>query len=119
MCKERTFHREIQINNFKLVTEKDLSEAGKTEFGEPLVEEALLTAEVFYTPKGYRGEIHEESPVQVWDNEHYRRIKAISEDKPNGALAEKNFETPLAVMHYLTRHLKKLGWEPLDAWHES
>ena len=119
MCKERIFHREVKVNNFKLIPADMMADAGKTEFGDSLVEEAVVIAEVFYTPKGYRGEIHEDSPIRVWDEGLSKRLHGVSKDRPDGDLAEKNFDTALAAMHFLTRRLRKLGWEPLEAWHDS
>ncbi len=119
MCKERPFQKKISINNFKLINEDNLRNA-EQEKGKSLTEEAMLVAEVFYTPKGYRGEIHEGNPIRVWDSEQADRIFGISKDRPDGDLCEKNFATELAAMHFLTRRLKKLGWEPLsDSWLES
>jgi hypothetical protein len=117
MCKERLFTKNITISNFRLVDGENLENPNKFEQGKPLTEEALIVAEVFYAPKGFRAEIHAESPLHVWDEEHAKRLFGISEENPNGDLREKNFETALAAMHFLTRRLKRLGWDPLDSWH--
>jgi len=117
MCKERLFSKNLTINNFRLVDEKVLKDPSILNEGKPLVEEALIVAEVFYAPKGFRAEIHVESPLHVWDEENSRRLFGMSNDNPNGDLREKNFETSLAAMHFLTRRLKRLGWSPIDNWH--
>lgn len=116
MCKERLFQKQVTINNFKLVNLADLDKAGKSVEGELLTEEALILAEVFYTPKGYRGEIHAENPIRTWDLDHAKRLLGISNEFPEGDLKEKNFETALAAMQFLTKRLKRLGWEPLTNW---
>ena len=118
MCKERTFYKTIKVNNFRIIDRSLFNDVQSLTEGDSFSEEVILLAEVFYTPKGYRGVLHEDFPLAIWDADHAKRLYGITKDKPEGDLEEKNFDTSLAAMHFLTRRLKKLGWEPLDSWHK-
>lgn len=117
MIKERTFHKKVTIDNFKELKVSSLHLAEKGNSGKAVRETATVTAEVFYTPKGFRCEA-ELPDLFTWDFSQACRIIGISEALPDGDLLDKNFETMLAAMHFITRRLRKLGWEPQDNWHD-
>ena len=115
MFKERVFQKNITIQNFKLLPPSDLSNAGKKK-GVSIYKEAELVVQVFYTPKGFCCEVGHVVPLDVWDSEQYCRIEGVSDKTPEGDLLDHTFDTLLAAMHFITRRLKKLGWQPLDVW---
>lgn len=115
MFKERVFQKSLTVQNFRLLASSDLEQSGKKK-GRALKKDAGLVAQVFYTPRGFCCELEPLSPVDVWDSEHYCRIEGITEKTPDGDLSDHSFDTMLAAMHFITRRLKKLGWEPLDTW---
>jgi len=119
MIKERIFRKKLAIDNFRLITEKEFQAAGKSCKGKQLKQDAELIAQVFYTPRGYCCEIEHFSPLDIWSSEQFCRIEAISDSSPEGDLIENYFDTKLAAMHFITRRLKRLGWEPLDNWHSA
>ena len=116
MGKERVFQKKLAISNFKALRGSALSEAGKPNIGKIVRELAEMIAEVYYTPKGYRVEMHAISPVPLWDEAQMNKIEGITAELPEGDLMEKNFDSMLAAMHFITRRLKKLGWDPLGKW---
>src|SRR5271157_217710 len=119
MTKERTFQKKLTVENFKEVKASNLNQAGRANVGKQIKETATITAEVFYTPKGFRCEVLMLSPVFAWDFNQACRIEGICDTTPDGDLQDKNFETMLAAMHFVTRRLRRLGWDPLDNWHDK
>lgn len=119
MLKERIFRKTVAIENFRLVKDNEINEAGKTIKGKVFKTDAELVAQVYYTPRGYSCEIEYFSPIDAWNSELFCRIEGINEESPEGDLPEKYFETKLAAMHFITRRLKRLGWDPLDGWHNT
>lgn len=117
MTKERTFQKKLSIDNFKETS--NLSQAGKSNCGKSVKELASVITEVFYTPKGFRCDVTMLSPVYAWDFLQACRMFGIAEATPDGDLQDKNFETMLAAMHFITRRLRRLGWDPLDGWHDQ
>ena len=87
--------------------------------GKIVKKDAGLIVQTFYTPRGFCCEVALLSPVDVWDSEQYCRIEGVGEKTPEGDLLDHTFDTMLAAMHFITRRLKKLGWEPLDAWSDG
>lgn len=118
MIKERTFVKKLTIDNFKELKAANLHQAGKGNAGKTIKETATIVAEAFYTPKGFRCEVLMHSPIYAWDFDHACRIEGIGVATPDGDLVDKNFETILAAMHFITRRLRRLGWEPVNAWHD-
>ncbi|RJR08376.1 hypothetical protein C4588_05595, partial [Candidatus Parcubacteria bacterium] len=59
------------------------------------------------------------SPLMVWDFEQACKINGISETNPEGDLTDKNFPTELSAMHFITRRLSKLNWEPVGVWNDD
>jgi len=116
MFKERVFQKRLTIQNFRSIESSDLSQAGKNKKGKLIKKDAGLLAQVFYSPRGFCCELDQLSPIDVWDSEQYCRIEGISDKTPEGDLLDHTFDTMLAAMHFITRRLKKLGWEPLDTW---
>ena len=118
MFKERIFRKSITVENFRLVPKEALT-AGSSNKGKALKKDAELIAQVYYTPRGFACEIEHFNPLDTWNVEQFCRIEGINEETPEGDLAEKYFDTKLASMHFITRRLKKLGWDPLDNWHDA
>lgn len=118
MSKVRIFTKDIEIKNIKLVSEKDLNDLTEesVNVGTPLEVNAGILAEVFYTPKGWRSEVHMLTPLFAWDFEEMCVLYGFSNDFPEGDLQDKNFDTMKASMQFLTRRLRKLGWEPDEEW---
>jgi len=116
MAKERIFQKKLTIANFKTVKASALAQAGRTNVGKTVREVAEMIAEVYYTPRGYRIEVHAISPVPLWDESQMVRLEGCSDECPEGDLVEKNFESQLAAMHFITRRFKKLGWDPVGKW---
>lgn len=117
MSKKRTFEKKISVQNFKTIR-TDLLLKSDNLTGKPIKEIAELAVEVFFTPKGYRVDVQLMSPIIVWDFEQTCKIKGITESNPEGDLTDKNFPTELSAMHFITRRLSKLGWEPTDVWED-
>lgn len=116
MAKERIFQKKLTIANFKALKTAALAQAGKPNIGKRVREMAEMITEVFYTPKGYRIEVHAISPVPLWDENQMIKIEGQSEAQPEGDICEKNFDSQLAAMHFITRRFKRLGWEPVGKW---
>jgi len=116
MFKERIFRKKITIQNFKLIDTDNMNYVEKTNKGKLFKKDSELVAQVFYTPKGYVCEVEQFTPLDTWDSEQYCKIEGVSDESPEGDLLDKNFDTLLAAMHFITRRLKRLGWEPLDGW---
>ena len=119
MFKIRSFRKNIIIQNFKIASAANLDQIEKKIKGKNFKTEAEIVAQVFYTPRGFCCEIEVFSPLDTWDAEQYCRIEGINEDSPEGALLDKNFDTILAAQHFITRRLKRLGWEPEGDWSSS
>jgi hypothetical protein len=119
MFKERIFRKTINIDNFRLVPKEALAAAGSSNKGKVLKKDAELIAQVYYTPQGFSCEIEHFNPIDTWSVEQFCRIEGIDEESPEGDLVEKYFDTKLAAMHFITRRLKRLGWDPLDNWHNA
>lgn len=119
MFKERLFKKDITIQNFRLLDPADFSTTKTTTAGKPLKIESGLIAQVYYTPRGYSCEVDPINPLDVWDAEHYCRVEGINEKSPDGDLQDYYFDTMLAAMHFITRRLKKLGWDPIDSWSDN
>jgi len=119
VIKERTFEKKLMIENFRELKATSLNQAGKPNVGKAVKETATVTTEVFYTPAGFRCEVFMVSPIYAWDFNQACRIEGIGESHPEGDLQDKNFETALAAMHFITRRLRRLGWDPVDNWHDK
>lgn len=119
MPKERVFQKSLTISNFKSLKNDLLPTAGKRGAGKAVKSNAQVIAEVYYTPKGYRSEIHFISPVEVWDEQQASKLLGIDDKFPEGDLFDSNFDTILAAMHFITRRLKRLGWSPVSKWEEA
>lgn len=115
MLKERIFSKSITLDNFKIASLKDLG-GSKRPKGRPFKKEAELIAQVFYTPRGFSCGVEHFSPIDVWSGEQFCRIEGVNEESPEGDLNEKYFDTKLAAMHFITKRLKRLGWDPMDSW---
>lgn len=113
------FQKSLNIDNFKSLKTDQLVNAGKRGFGKVVKSNAQVIAEVFYTPKGYRAEIHFISPIDLWDAQQALKLQGIADNTPEGDLFDTNFETVLAAMHFITRRLKRLGWSPITKWEEA
>jgi hypothetical protein len=118
MFKERIFRKSLTIQNFRILNPSEFDQIQEKK-GKCLKQDAELVVQVFYSPRGYCCEIEQLSPIDTWDAEQYCRIEGINEENPEGDLLDHNFDTILAAMHFITRRLKKLGWDPLDAWSDS
>lgn len=118
MFKERIFKKNLTIQNFKVLNPSNFDQIGEKK-GKSLKRDAEIVVQVFYTPRGFCCEVDPLSPIDIWDLEQYCRIEGINEENPGGDLLDYNFDTILAAMHFITRRLKKLGWEPLDAWSDN
>lgn len=116
MAKERVFTRQTTVKNFRQIKPELLPLAGRSRKGRQYSELAELIAEVYFTPMGYRAEIHFITSMEVWDKEHADKVMGICQETPFGDLDRKNFETPTAAMQFVTRRLKKLGWDPVGRW---
>lgn len=112
--KIRIFNKKFVLKDFQpadisdlhnLVIKKELH----TEIGE-------IVCEVFYTPRGWRGDIHLMSPIDIWDPGHVQQLYGVKADRLRGDLYEKSFESAVPAMQYMTKRLKTLGWEPIDTW---
>lgn len=119
MPKERIFQKKLTISNFKALKTASLPQAGKPNIGKRVREMAEMIAEVLYTPRGYRVEVHAISPVDLWDEQQMSKIEGQSEEQPEGDIMEKNFDSQLAAMHFITRRFKRLGWEPVGKWQDG
>jgi hypothetical protein len=117
MSKKRTFEKKVTVQNFKSIR-TDLLLKSDNLSGKGIKELAELVVEVFFTPKGYRAEAHLISPIIVWDFEQTCKIKGITESNPEGDLTDKNFPSELSAMHFITRRLSKLNWEPTGVWED-
>jgi len=117
MSKKRTFEKKIIIQNFKAIR-TDLLLKTDNLSGKNVKELASIIVEIFFTPRGYRADIQLVSPIIVWDFEQTCEIKGISESNPEGDLTDKNFASELAAMHFVTRRLSKLGWQPSGVWED-
>lgn len=115
MSKKRCFKKRIIIQNFKVIKTEQLLRSDNLT-GKSLKEVATVEVEIFFTPKGFRIEIHLISPMLVWDFEQTCKIKGITESNPEGDLTDENFDTELSAMHFITRRLSKLGWEAEGVW---
>jgi hypothetical protein len=118
MIKERIFRKKIIVDNFLLLTKEEIAE-DSLDKAKPLKKEAELVAQIHYTPRGYFCEVEQFSPMDVWNEDLFCKIEGINDGSPEGDLSEKFFDTKLASMHFITRRLKRLGWDPLDGWHNS
>lgn len=118
MSKRRTFEKKITIQNLKLIKEDQLLKSDSLT-GKAVRETAEIEVEIFFTPRGFRIEIHLNSPMLVWDFEQTCKIKGITESNPEGDLTDKNFATELSAMHFITRRLSKLGWEAIGVWEDD
>ena len=116
MAKERIFQKKLTLANFKAVKAGALAQAGKPNTGKAVREMAEMIAEVYYTPRGYRIEVHAISPVPLWDDNQMSKIEGYTDELPEGDLLEKNFDSQLAAMHFITRRFKRLGWNPVGKW---
>jgi hypothetical protein len=119
MFKERIFRKKVTVSNFKIATAAHLEQPNKKIRGKNYKTEAEIVAQVFYTPRGFCCEVELFSPLDTWDTEQYCRIEGINEESPEGDLLDKNFDTILAAQHFVTRRLKRLGWEPLGDWSQG
>ena len=117
MSKKRIFKKKITIQNFKTVKTDVLLKTDNFT-GKSVKELTEIAVEIFFTPRGYRVDIHLLSPIIVWDFGQMCDIKGITENNPEGDLTDKNFNSELAAMHFATRRLAKLGWEPNEAWED-
>ena len=116
MFKCRIFQKSLIVDNFKAIKPNALKELTNLEAGKAVRELAEISAEVHFTPRGYRVAIDEISPVPIWNFESWSKICGISEDIPEGDIEEMNFDTLKAAQHFFTRRLKQLGWKPYDKW---
>jgi hypothetical protein len=117
MSKKRTFEKKITVQNFKAVKTDTLLKSDYLT-GKGIKELAKIVVEIFFTPRGYLVDVELVSPVIVWDFEQACKIKGITESNPDGELADQSFASELAAMHFITRRLSKLGWEPNGVWEE-
>lgn len=117
MSKKRTFEKKVTVQNFKTIR-TDLLLKSDNLSGKAVKELAELVVEVFFTPKGYRADVHLISPIIVWDFEQTCKIKGITESNPEGDLTDKNFPSELSAMHFISRRIQKLGWSPVGPWGE-
>jgi len=117
VAKERIFQKKVVIDNFRVVRRDQLKLDDLS--GRAVKEIAEIIAEVYYTPKGYRTELHFISPLVIWDFEQMCKLNGVSDKNPDGDLSEKNFSTELSAMHFLTKRLGKLGWKPTDGWRDE
>jgi len=75
-----------------------------------------LMCEIFYTPIGWRVDVHLLSPLDIWDIEHVQKLFGIKANNLHDDLFEKTFDTASPAMQFITKRLKGLGWEPVDTW---
>jgi len=116
MCTRiRVFSREFQVNNFVAATIRNNKVIPKKRTPRQI---AQLIAEVCYTPRGWRIDLHQlnEFPIHVWDEEHTKKLYGITAANPDGSMRNANYLTMRAAMQAITRKLKQLGWEPEDEW---
>jgi len=112
----RLFYKEFQVNNFVACVFKDERVSLKKKTPRQL---AQIIAEVYFTPRGWRVEVHQltEHPIHTWDEKHACKLYGMTDELPEGDLREMNFKTLRGGMQFITKRLKSLGWEPEDDWH--
>jgi len=112
--KIRIFNKKFILKDFQPAdisdpTDIKIKKGNHTEIGE-------IVCEVYYTPRGWRGDIHLMSPIDIWDADHVQKLYGVRPNELRGDLYEKIFESTVPAMQYMTKRLKTLGWEPIDTW---